>query len=42
MKNGQKVTDVNIKMSYTNSSRPNSFKVTYKIDGKPYKHFFKQ
>ena len=32
--NGQKVTDVNIKVNYSgNSTRPSSFKVSFKIDG---------
>lgn len=41
MKNGKKVTDVDIKLSYKDgSSRPSSFKVSYKIDGvKIRKHF---
>lgn len=41
MNNGKKVTDVDIKLSYKDgSSRPSSFKVSYKIDGvKIRKHF---
>ena len=43
LNNGQKVTNVDIKLSYKgNSSRPSSFKVSYRIDGTPYKQFFKQ
>lgn len=34
LNNGQKVTDVNIKVNYSgNSTRPTSFRVSYKIDG---------
>lgn len=34
LNNGQKVTDVNIKLTYENgSSRPSAFDVSYKIDG---------
>lgn len=41
MNNGKKVTDVDIKLSYKDgSSRPSSFKVSYKTDGvKIRKHF---
>lgn len=41
MNNGKKVTDVDIKLSYKDvSSRPSSFKMSYKIDGvKIRKHF---
>ena len=32
--NGQKVTDISIKVNYSgNSSRPSSFDVSFKIDG---------
>ena len=43
LRNGQKVTDVDIKLSYKNgSSRPSSFKVTYKIDGEMFRRTFRQ
>ncbi len=42
MKNGKKVTDVDIKLSYKDgSSRPSSFKVSYKIDGVKIRKYFK-
>ena len=42
LKNGQKVTDVDIKLSYSgNSGRPTSFIVSYKIDGvQVHKNFY--
>ncbi len=43
LKNGQNVTDVDIKLSYKNgSSRPSSFNVSYKIDGELFRRIFKQ
>lgn len=43
LKSGQKVTDVDIKLTYENgSSRPSSFKVTYKIDGESFRRIFNQ
>jgi len=43
LKSGQKVTDVDIKLTYENgSSRPSSFKVTYKIDGEYFRRTFNQ
>ena len=42
LKNGQKVTDVDIKLSYkSGSSRPSAFDVSYKIDGKLFNRHFK-
>ncbi len=43
LKSGKKVTDVDIQLSYPKgSSRPSSFNITYKIDGKIHNQFFKQ
>ena len=43
LKNGQNVTDVDIKLSYKNgSSRPSSFTLSYKIDGALFRRIFKQ
>lgn len=42
LKNGQKVTDIDINLSYKNgSSRPSAFDVSYKIDGKLFNRHFK-
>lgn len=43
LKSGQKVTDVDIKLSYQNgTSRPSSFQVTYKIEGESFRRIFNQ
>lgn len=43
LKNGQRVTDVDIKISYKNrSSRSSSFRVTYKMDGEAFRRTFRQ
>ena len=43
LKSGQKVTDVDIKLSYQNgTSRPSSFPVTYKIEGESFRRIFNQ
>lgn len=42
LKNGQKVTDIDINLSYKNGwSRPSAFDVSYKIDGKLFNRHFK-
>ena len=42
LKNGQKVTDIDINLSYKNgSSRPSAFDVSYKINGKLFNRHFK-
>lgn len=42
LKNGQKVTDIDINLSYKNgSSRSSAFDVSYKIDGKLFNRHFK-
>ena len=42
LKNGQKVTDIDINLSYKNgSSRPSALDVSYKIDGKLFNRHFK-
>lgn len=43
LKSGQKVTDVDIKLSYQNgTSRPSSFQVTYKIEDESFRRIFNQ